>query len=290
MHRDVRGHYSGLVWKHSSPFAPRKYAAFAERKATMRRFLAIAAMLLASSGCSFVKVPQGWVLNTGWSLEFHRMPFHASCDRSCTVACESGCNPNCNGEGACPANESGHPIAAPQSIEPAPSLRHAEREAMPEANESSGLFNLLRRRGRLGVCSTCGKLGRFKEPQPAEPATMPVIAKFHPVPAAPVFCPPGSVVATANAVEYQSPASKSKPAQKRQTPPPPQPGNLALPPEPEVLPPPPPAVSREKADRMPRELDVPPEPPDWVFAGSENQLEKAKESQSQSQRSSAPRR
>jgi hypothetical protein len=236
-------------------------------------------MLLAGSGCSFVKVPQGWMLSTGWSLEFHRMPFNVSCekpcDRSCSAACEPGCAPGCNSNATAPT-ESGQPTLAPP-IEPAPTLHKVEEDS-PATNEP-GTMNLLKRRGRLGICATCGKLGRFKEPQPAEASTMPVIAKFHPVPAAPVFCQQSG---SAQIVEFQSPASKTAPHKKPATNPAPK--NVAPPAE--VIPPPPPSAQHSKSERAPRELDVPPEPPDWVFMVPDN----ANDAPSQSSKSSASRR
>ncbi len=240
--------------------------------------VAIGGFLLAGGGCSFVKMPQGWIFRTGWSLEFHRMPFNVSCEKPCAL----GCEPNCNGECANPPKESGQPTAAPQPIEPAPTLHKVEEGELPTANDSSGLMNLLKRRGRLGICATCGKLGRFKEPHPAEQATMPVIAKFHPVPAAPVFCPLPNMATTT--VDFQSLAGKKKPSTMKKTPPPPQPGITSPPaPQPEVIPPPPPSVRNSKTERAPRELDLPPEPPDWVFLAPENSTEV----QSQSNKPSA---
>ncbi|MCC6123961.1 MAG: hypothetical protein IT426_03290 [Pirellulales bacterium] len=246
-------------------------------------------MLLAGSGCSFVKVPQGWILDTGWSLEFHRMPFNVSREKPRETTCETGCNPTCNADCANPSHESGTPTVAPAPIEPAPCLHIIEEGALPQAGESSGLMNLLKRRGRLGVCATCGKLGRFKEPRPAEPATMPMIAKFHPVPAAPVFCPHPNTIA-ANPAEFHLPAGNKQPAAPNgKIPLPPQPGRI-LPPMPqmEIIPPPPPSVGFDKLEREPRELDVPPEPPDWIFSAPENRPDKVIEAQSQPNKSRAP--
>jgi hypothetical protein len=256
MHRDVRGHFYIYL-------------------------LVIGGLLLPGGGCSFVKMPQGWVLNTGWSLEFHRMPFNVSCEKPCAAVCEPGCAPNCNPECANPPKETSQPTVAPQRVEPAPTLHKVEDGEPPEANESSGLMNLLKRRGRLGVCSTCGKLGHFQEPQPAEAATMPVIPKFHPVPAAPVFCPQSNAT---KPVDFQSPASKKKTSPtKKSPPPPPQPGKIPPPAtQPEVIPSPPPSVHTNKPEHAPRELEIPPEPPDWVFLAPEN----ATEVQSQSNKSS----
>lgn len=255
MHRDVRGRF-------------------------LLCLVTVGGLLATGGGCSFIKVPQGWMFSTGWSLEFHRMPFNVSCEKPCerasSPACEPGCNPNCNSNAGA-ANESGQPTLAPP-VEPAPTLHKVEEEGSPTANES-GMMNLLKRRGRLGICSTCGKLGRFGEPQPAEASTMPVIAKFHPVPAAPVFCPQPN---SAQIVEFQSPASKTathkKPAAA------PAPKNVAPPAE--AIPPPPPSAQHSKLERAPRELDVPPEPPDWVFMAPD----KANELPAQSSKASATRR
>jgi hypothetical protein len=264
MHRDVRGMFHVYL-------------------------LAIGTMLLAGSGCSFVKVPQGWVLSTGWSLEFHRMPFNVSREKPCETACETGCNPTCTSDCVQPSKESGNPTVAPTPIEPAPSLHKIEEGALPQGSESSGFMNLLKRRGRLGVCTTCGKLGRFKEPQPAEPATMPIIAKFHPVPAAPVFCPqPNALVA--NPTEFHRPSGNNQPAApSRKIPLPPLPGRIPPPtPQMEVIPPPPPSIGVSKSEREPRELDVPPEPPEWIFSAPEKRSDHLSEAQSQPNKSRAP--
>jgi hypothetical protein len=238
--------------------------------------LAIGALMLSGSGCSFVKMPQGWVLNTGWSLEFHRMPFNVSCERPCAPACEPGCNANCGTECDNPSRESGQPTVAPQQVEPAPTLHKVEEGSLPEKGDSAGLTNVLKRRGRLGICSTCGKMGRFKEPpKPAEPATTPVMAKFHPVPAGPVFCPRPL---TTTPVAFQSPPGQKKSAPKK----------IPQPSQPEVIPPPPPAAQINRLEQAPRELDVPTEPPDWVFAAPENGTEG--QSQSQSKALGATRR
>ena len=179
MHRDVRGHF--IIY-----------------------LVALGTMLLAGGGCSFVKVPQGWALSTGWSLEFHRMPFNVSCEKPCPATCATGCDATCKTNCA-GARETGQPTAAPEPVEPAPTLRKVEDGELPPGTDSSGLKDLLKRRGRLGVCATCGKLGRFKEPpQPAEQSTMPVIAKFHPVPAAPVFCPRPPEVDATKPVDFRA--------------------------------------------------------------------------------------
>jgi hypothetical protein len=258
MHRDIRGYfYISLI--------------------------AIGGLLLAGTGCSFVKVRQGWVLSSGWSLEFHRSPFSASCEKQCAAICETGGNSVGNADCANPPQEISRPSTVPEPAEPAPTLHKVEAGDLPEANESSSLMNLLKRRGRLGVCATCGKLGRFKEPQPAEPSTIPVTAKFHPVPAAPVFCPQPNAVTSTKAVDYQTPAEKKKSSPSKKPPLPPQPGNTT---PLEVIPPPPPSVRHNKSEQAPRELSDPPEPPDWVFTAPENRTEKEMEAQSQPSRSS----
>lgn len=239
-------------------------------------FLSIAGLLLCGSGCSFVKMPQGWVLSTGWSLEFHRMPFNVSCDRPCAAACEPGCTPscapNCDTECGNPPKASDQPTLAPEKVEPAPTLRKVEEGEVPEKGESAGLMNLMKRRGRLGICATCGKMGRFQEPpKPAETSTMPVIAKFHPVPAAPVFC---QHPVTTTPASLQMPTDQNKAGVNKRAPLPSKSGKKnPFSPEPEVIPPPPPSSQINRSDLAPRELDVPPEPPDWVFMGQENGTE-----------------
>jgi hypothetical protein len=238
MHRELRGHF----------------------------YLSLLALcaLFACSGCSFVKVPNGWMLNTGWSLEFHRLPFNAAGEKTCAAGCDTACNATCNSDGANAASETSCPT---ESVESAATLHKVEGEFSNEG-ESSAFANLLKRRGRLGVCATCGKLGRFKEPQPAVASTMPVIAKFHPVPTAPVFCPQPNLT---RAADFQTPTGNKKPLLSKKIP---------LPPRPEVIPPPPASAEGVKAERAPRELDVPPEPPDWAFTTPENQPDPMSEAQS----------
>jgi hypothetical protein len=277
------------------------------------QLFALGGMLLAGSGCSFVKVPQGWVFSTGWCLEFHRMPFYvcserpcqtvcdAPCEATCNTPCSSTCNSTCNTPNnagrAAPANEADQPNLAPQQVAPAPSLQKIEGDK-PETDKptacnspgcnSPGFLSLLNRHGRLGVCATCGKLGRInsKEPQPADQSTMPVVAKFHPVPAAPVFCPqPNST----KPVDYQTPAAKTKssPVKKGTVPAKP---NINIPSKPaqEVIPPPPPSVQNLRTERAPREFELPPEPPDWVFTNPEKRTPPATETQSQRKPSDPP--
>jgi hypothetical protein len=252
-----------------------------------------------------MKVPQGWIFNTGWSLEFHRMPFvyDKSCDAACTTECEPSCNASCDVsctktpppvDCARSPKESSQPIVAPPLIEPAPTLQKVEEKDLPPANESSFLMNIFKRRGRLGVCATCSNLGRFNdaEPQPAIEATTPVIAKFHPVPAAPVFCPEQkSGIHAVKPADFEisdkkKTSSSIKPESSSRT------SKKSSPELPmETIPAPPPAPKLNKAEREPRELDVPPEPPDWVFTTPAKPLEKVSEAKkSEKSQESSPRR
>jgi hypothetical protein len=236
MHREIRGHF--IIY-----------------------FLALAGILPAGAGCNFTKVPQGWVFNTGWSLEFHRMPFHASCEQTCEATCNAECGTGCS-------NLVKEPARSAETPEPAPPLRKVEDGETSETGDSSGLMSLLKRRGRLGVCATCGKIGRFKEPQPAVSATTPAVAKFHPVPAAPVFCP--QPIET-KAVGFQSSNEQKKSASlKRVAIPSKQGSNHRATSSPEVLPPPSASAQSQKAERAPREFDLPPEPPEWVFTAPDH--------------------
>jgi hypothetical protein len=222
-------------------------------------FLAMTAALALTGGCSFSKVPQGWMLSSGWSLEFHRQPCGAS-----TAASAHQC------EIAPAASEStDSPHSDPALTEPAPApVLHKADDGPVAESDRAGVAGLLKRRGRLGICESCGKLGRFADPSPPPTPTAPVIAKFHPVPAAPAFCPQGSARAVAfdTAPSQKSPSSSGVAPGSRQknkaTPRTPTP-EFAPPvlPQPEVIPPPP---ANARATE-PRELDAPPEPPDWVF-------------------------
>jgi hypothetical protein len=101
---------------------------------------------------------------------------------------------------------------------------------------------------------------------------MPVVAKFHPVPTAPVFCPQPNPTKPAG---FESPVEKKKtssnkpvPLKKATLPPKPQ----KVPPpssKPEEIPPPPPTSPSSKAEKAPREFELPAEPPEWVFTNAE---------------------
>jgi hypothetical protein len=126
-----------------------------------------------------------------------------------------------------------------------------------------------------------------KQPQPAISSSMPVVAKFHPVPYAPVFCPQTPKTLTAKPVNYQVPANPQRmPAKK--SPRAMQPSKIrAVTPLPEAVPAPPSAemLNKTKKELAPRELELPPEPPEWVFTATEKNSPKAGEEKKQSSKS-----
>lgn len=267
--------------------------------------LAIGGMLIAGSGCSFVKIPQGWIMRTGWSLEFHRMPFYAGCADTCEPTCDAP--PTCNVQPSCninsrpgckttvaPGCNSNAPKVQNQPSAPTKPARAPEPTLAPEKNVckcprecDSPLMDLLQRKGRLGICETCGKITRMQDTsvQPAVQATMPVVAKFHPVPTAPAFCPQPNPT---KPVGFESPVDKkkavphnntNKPAPVKKTPPAPKPQPQlqkakVSPFKPEEVPPPPaPMESSKSSEKTPREFELPAEPPEWVFTNSQAKVE-----------------
>ena len=139
---------------------------------------------------------------------------------------------------------------------------------------NSPFARLLERRGRLGLCASCGRLGRFGEPAGAEQVQAPVIARLHPVPTQPVFCPreeslqlAASKPSVQERVKEQGSASSAKKSQPK------------TPLHEEI--PAPPVVSDEAKPRteIPRQLDVPREPTSWIFTSPEKKSTPVIESQ-----------
>jgi hypothetical protein len=133
----------------------------------------LGALLPSGAGCACCRTGQGWVVQSGWSLEFKRL-----------VGCCSGA-PDCNVG-----------CAAPIPKEPVCTAKcNQEGEVLTEANpkqleklDNSPFAQQMERRGRLGLCGNCGRLARFKESCAGEKPPEPVIARFVPVPTAPDFC------------------------------------------------------------------------------------------------------
>jgi hypothetical protein len=215
--------------------------------------IVVCILLLSGGGCSWCPTGHGWLLQSGWSLEFKRIPFctrtpvcveecviEAPKDRSCEPVCEnSGEN---NGE---VINEANPPIIK---------------------RENCSLFARMLGRGcRSSICAGCGRSSdRYPEARTKEAMEQqPVIARLHPVPTQPVFCPREETTQPAS----YDPALKQKvkdqatstPAKKIQSRP--------KAPLPEEIPPPPVDSELEKsAATAPRQLDIPPEPQSWVFS------------------------
>jgi hypothetical protein len=123
---------------------------------------------------------------------------------------------------------------------------------------------------------------------------MPVVAKFHPVPYAPVFCPQTPKTMTAKPVNYQVPNNLPRPQGKKSS------GSLqpskirAVAPIPETVPTPPAAemLNKNKKEQAPRELELPPEPPEWVFTNTEKSSDNSGEEKKQTSKTTKkePRR
>jgi hypothetical protein len=202
-------------------------------------------LLLSGGGCSWCKTRQGWVLQSGWSLEFQRMPFFCGRASECTEGCavQTPREPDC----------------VSKSDKDGEVLKHANPQQVEKLG-SSPFAKLMEKRGRLGICAGCGQMGRFKEPGVKEQAPpAPVIAKFVPVPSQPVFCPREE---TMQPVAYQQAAKQKErvaSAPKKKSPP--------KAPLPEEIPAPPVASNIEKTvAAAPRQLNIPPEPTSWIFS------------------------
>lgn len=208
--------------------------------------IAIGIISLSGGGCSCHRTGQGWILQPGWSLEFKRAQF------SCGRAAE------CTGE--CAAQVPKVPDCASANDKESEVLHEANPTDLEKLNNSP-FARLMERRGRLGICASCGRLGRFNEPVAAEQAPMPVIAKFHPVPTQPVFCPREETMQAVSS----DPTPKQKEKERGAT----ASSKKSQPkaPMPEEIPAPPVVSDVDKsAAAVPRQLDVPREPSSWIFS------------------------
>jgi hypothetical protein len=209
--------------------------------------IALGLLMLGGEGCSWCKTRQGWYLQSGWSLEFKRMPFYCGRATECTEGCSSQVlkEPNCG------------------------SAAGAEGEVLHNANpklldkfSNSPFAKLMGRQGRLGLCASCGHLARFKESGAKEQAPpAPVIAKFVPVPTEPVFCPREEKMQPVSFDPAPNPKPKklessvqSKKSQLKA----PLPDEIPLPP---VV-----SETDKSAAASPRQLNVPSEPSSWIFS------------------------
>jgi hypothetical protein len=202
----------------------------------------VSAFLLCGGGCAWHRTCQGWIIRSGWSLEFKRN--QSSC---CNLpGCLEGCDDSeCN----------------------CASTTDCESDVLYEANpklleklSTSPFARLLERRGRLGICASCGRLGRFQESGAGKTASEPVIAKLHPLPTQPVFCPR---IDTVQPTSFDT----NSPEKKASSLAPPKRSSPKEPP-PELIPPPPPTLKGEKSAAVPRKMEVAPEPSSWLFSSA----------------------
>ncbi|MGD0516763.1 MAG: hypothetical protein ABSA26_04440 [Thermoguttaceae bacterium] len=205
----------------------------------------LGAILISGWGCSWHRTEQGWMLRQSkWTLEYKR----AACSCNAAAECAEGCAVQLPKEPECTSD----------SDEEGGILNEADPKQLEKLN-SSPFAKLLARRGRLGVCASCGHLGRFKEPEKGEQAQAPVIARFVPVPTQPVFCPRD---------ENMQPVSYEKapiPKERESSSPIKKPQPKA--PLPEVIPPPPITSDMDKSgEAVPRRLDTARETSSWIFS------------------------
>jgi hypothetical protein len=207
----------------------------------------LSAFLLNTAGCSWHKTCQGWLLESGWSLEFQRIPFcprTTECCPDCGVpaSCGHDCPP-C-GERPCAYNE--ERVFSPVEGESAARLPVESQVVENECNRPLWC-KIFGRPCRMEASSSGGRAKCSKEAKEsvAPPAANPrVIARFHPVPTQPVFSPRPSDVKATSLQDDSEPNA----------------------PEPEEIPAPPPSVPVNKSASSPRQLDVPAEPPSWIFS------------------------
>jgi len=201
----------------------------------------LGALLPSGAGCACYRTGQGWVVESGWSLEFKRMLCCCSGAPDCNVGCaapipkEPGCAPECNQEGVV-LNE-----ANPKQLE--------KLDNAPFAKQ-------MERSGRLGICANCGRLARFK---PEEKPPEPVVARFVPVPTGPVFCPREESMQPASYERVSKPKEQTSLASAKKSPP--------KAPLPEEIPPPPIASDVDKSGAaVPKQLSGPQEQTSWIFS------------------------
>lgn len=172
--------------------------------------IATGAGLLSGAGCSWHRTSQGWILKSSWSLEFTRKGSFCDSAAMCGDGCET-CNvekPFCTSAGNTESN-----------------VLYESSPTLLQQLGNSPFARLLARRGRLGICASCGRLGRFNEPIAGETASPPIQAKFHPVPTQPVFCPRDETTQKANfqapLKEIEQDSSPTKAPSLEDIPPPP---------------------------------------------------------------------
>jgi hypothetical protein len=134
-------------------------------------------VLPGGAGCACHRTGQGWLVRSSrWSLEINR------------TQCPDGAQV-CNKEQS-ESTAKEPPVCKSGGDEESIVLNEANPQQLEKLNNSP-FAKLLEHRGRLGICASCGRLGRFNgSPSEAEQKPpQPVIARFVPVPTEPVFCP-----------------------------------------------------------------------------------------------------
>jgi hypothetical protein len=164
----------------------------------------------------------------------------ADCNAVCAAptAKEPGCAPDCNQE-AVVLNE-----ANPRQL---------------EKLDNSSFAQQMERRGRLGLCANCGGLARFKGPGAEEKPPEPVIARFVPVPTAPVFCNRDETMQPVSYEPVSKPKEHTSNASVKKSPP--------KAPLPEDIPEPPIASGVGKSGvAVPKPASATQEQTSWIFA------------------------
>jgi hypothetical protein len=209
----------------------------------MQTVFVIGILLFCVGGCSWYRTEQGWLISRKcWSLEFRRMQGDLCTATECSEGSSVG-NPN---KANCASTNDGEDEVL-NRVDP----------AVLEKYNNSPFARMMERRGRLGVCASCGHLGRFKEAGGKEQIPQPVIARLHPVPTQPAFCPREEVMHPASyrpGEKEQGPAAPSKLGQQKE----PLPEEILAPPEP--------TDAKKSASAAPRRLDAPQEMSSWIFA------------------------
>jgi hypothetical protein len=207
--------------------------------------ITIGLLLLGSGGCSFCRTGHGWFLQSGWSLEFNRIPFCRGTATECTEGCSTQIpkEPDCGSTGKVEGEV----------------LHNANPKTLEKLNISP-FAKLMERRGRLGICASCGKMARFKEPGAKEQAPpAPVIARFVPIPTQPVFCPREENLQPTSYNPPPKPKEREASLQSKLSPP--------KAPLPDEIPSPPVISETDKsAAAAPRHLNDPSEPSSWIFS------------------------
>jgi hypothetical protein len=203
-------------------------------------------LILCMAGCRFHSTRQGWTMSQpDWSLEFKRSP-------SCNAATQSA--ESSNGENS-KVQEGRNSEDGEEAV-----LYRADPRLLERYNNSP-FARLMERRGRLGICACCGRLGRFEGTDSIERPPQQVIARLFPVPTQPVFSPRDE---TMQSVCYEPDVRKKKqePAEQK---------NKSQPkaPMPEEIPAPPVASAPDKsaaaAPRQLDQLDLQRETSTWIF-------------------------